>query len=58
MDILIISELYFFFKLAARLSRDYLTGFISSFTVFFPHCFLHANVDYAILLSCSNMAAE
>lgn len=37
-------------KLAARKGRDFLTGFISSFTVFSPHCFLHANVDYAILL--------
>lgn len=40
----------FFLKLAAGISRNFLTGFISSFSVFSPHCFLHANVDYAILL--------
>lgn len=47
---ILISELYFFLKLAANISRIFLSGFISSFSVFSPHCFLHANVDYAILL--------
>lgn len=37
-------------KLVHSVSGDFLTGFISTFTVLSPHCFLHANVDYVILL--------
>lgn len=39
-----------FLNLAASITRDFLASFISTFTIFSSHRFLHANMDYVVLL--------